>query len=277
MITEYNAETIILSPYSALHINKNIEPHTHLFWEFTYSVCGSIINRINGKDIITNPFSEIILMKPGDVHEIVAETNSGNPPFKHRDIYVSSDKMEKICNFLGGGFYDKLLRRAPLVLDGKICFPEQIESSLNLLGRADACKQLAIEQLHTVVVVQLLGALLKETMQNKPQYPEWIEEIFHKIRTEEYLRLSVSEIADRLHYSRSYVCREFKKYVGKTIKQCLNENRLSYSAALLAGGSMSVLEIAMYLNYSSQSAYINAFKKVYSLPPKKWREKQMRI
>lgn len=53
--------------------------------------------------------------------------------------------------------------------------------------------------------------------------------------------------------------------------QCLNESRVVYSTILLMDNSLSVLDIAMRLNYNSQSAYINAFKKVYQVSPHRWR------
>ena len=127
------------------------------------------------------------------------------------------------------------------------------------------------DQLHTTVVFQILGILLKHKICQKRQYPDWIENFFDNLKTESFLCRDIQDIIRDIHYSHGYICREFKKNVGKTMVQCLNESRVAYSTLLLMDNSLSVLDIAMRLNYNSQSAFINAFKKVYRVSPNQWR------
>jgi AraC-like DNA-binding protein len=109
----------------------------------------------------------------------------------------------------------------------------------------------------------------------KPQYPAWINDFFANLKNEAYLCQSVEDITKGLNYSHAYLSREFKKHTGKTMVQCLNESRIIYSTMLLLDPKVSILEIAMRLNYSSQSAYCNAFKEIYNMSPREWQKVQL--
>ena len=282
MIIEYNKDTIERSPFTALLVNQHIESHTHYFWEFTYSTKGVVDNIVSGIPIKTKAFRKIVLIKPGDTHEIIKDISNGdNPEEYHRDVYVFPDKMKKICDFLSPTLYNDLKNsNKPIVIDCKNENLETLEYTLNLLKTSisySAENMALLEQIHTTVIFQLLGYYLKSVRQNAKRYPDWIEAFFEKLKSEEFLRKDISEIIDEYNYSHGHICREFKKHVGKTMVQALNESRIIYSSVLLADKSLSILEIAMRLNFSSQSAYINAFKKFYEISPNKWRKQTFNL
>lgn len=277
MIIEYNKTTIEGSPFTAKLINRHIEQHTHYFWEFTYSIKGTVDNIVSGVPIKTKEFRKIVLIKPKDTHEIFKDTSNGdNPDEYHRDVYVFPDKMRKICDFLSPTLYNELLNsKNPIVIDCKNENLEALEYTLNLLKTSMSYSKenmTYLEQLHTTVIFQLLGFYLKSERSNAKRYPDWIEDFFEKLKSEEFLRKDIQDIIKEYNYSHGHICREFKKYVNKTMVQALNESRIIYSSILLADKSLSILEIAMRLNFSSQSAYINAFKSIYEVSPNKWRK-----
>ena len=131
-----------------------------------------------------------------------------------------------------------------------------------------------LEKIHTSVVFQILSIYFKKFLQ-KNTYPAWINSFFTKLKSEAYLCQSVESITKEFNYSHAYLCREFKKHTGKTMVQCLNESRIIYSTLLLLDPKISILEIAMRLNYSSQSAYCNAFKDIYNMSPREWQKVQL--
>ena len=275
MIENYTAETVANSPYTALLFNQHIPPHTHFFWEFTYAVNGSVINYVNGEPVECNPLSKIILIKPGVTHEMMPKIQpSVSSPPQHRNIYVTVDKMKKICSLLDKELYARLFDSPVTVIDVKNENIESFEHTLdhfNVYESTFSTHMDLFEQLHTTVIFQLLGIMLKHQIRQKREYPEWIENFFDNLKLESFLCRDIEEIISEIHYSHGYICREYKKYVGKTMVQCLNESRVAYSTVLLLDNSLSILDIAMRLNYNSQSAYINAFKKVYQVSPHKWR------
>ena len=131
-----------------------------------------------------------------------------------------------------------------------------------------------LEKIHTSVVFQILSIYFKKFLQ-KNAYPAWINEFFANLKNEAYLCQSVEDITKGFNYSHAYLSREFKKHTGKTMVQCLNESRIVYSTLLLLDPKNTILSIAMRLNYSSQSAYCNAFKEVYHMSPREWQKTQL--
>lgn len=278
-IEEYSQETIQSSFYTAFLFNQNISRHRHLFFEFTYCLSGEITNIVNGKAYPTHALQELVLMRPGDIHEMIKETPDSNTPEYHRDIYCMKDKMKSICDFLKPGLFEEIVSsKDPIIIP---CGKEillSLESSLGLFKEAAFYSEEKQEQQnvhHTAIICRLLDAYLMSKNEVKLHYPAWIKEFLQSLGNEDVLRKSVNDIIKDMNYSRGYICREFKKYVGKTMVECLNDSRIAYSTILLANSNLSILDVAMALNFSSQGAFTNSFKKVHGISPSQWRKQQL--
>ena len=270
--------TIRLSPYTSLLVGKKNNPkHLHDFWEITYTISGTSTHLVNDHALSMIPFSGFLIIKPGDTHEILKE-NQNEPTliFRQRDIYIDCDKMKSICDFISKDLHRELLQSpSPIFIAIKNNLLETLESTLNLFNSFERDKQEISENLpllHTTAVATLLGAYIENKIRLTQQLPKWIEDFFKKLNSEEFLTKNIENIVSELAYSHSYICRSFKKYVGKTMVQCLNEAKIRYSTILLMEKELSVLDIAYRLNYKSQSAYITAFKKMYQYSPNQWRK-----
>lgn len=274
-IDNYTFQTTLkAAPYTALLNNHDIPLHRHFFWEITYVINGSVTNHVNGVPIVCDSLSKIIIMKPNDTHRIVNNAAASNSQNKHRDIYVPDDRMQYICSSLDSSLYG-LLSQTPIVIDSTYESLESLEYTLKLFQYIDPYSDKTpkiYDQLHHTVICQILGMFLKTKLEKGPPLPDWAEDFIANLKNEEILTLSIHEILEKYPYSHGYMCREFKKITGKTMVQYLNESRIHYSAILLLNDALSILDIAMLLNYSSQSAYINAFKTIYKMPPSVWRK-----
>lgn len=275
---EYTQETISSSPFTSFLHNRDIEKHRHLFFEFTFCLSGEIVNVVNGVEVPTKAFRELLILRPGDTHEMIKRTSPSLTPEFHRDIYCQKDKFKAVCAFLKPGLFEEILdKKEPIVVQCERTALEAIEAMASSL----ACDLLALkdnmeslERHHTVVLCNILDLYLGAKREKKEHYPEWIRAFLQSLNTERTLRMPIGEIVKELHYSRGHMCREFKKYVGKTMVECLNESRIFYGAMLLRNSDVAILDVAMRLNFSSQSAFTNAFKKVYGVSPKAWRNAQ---
>lgn len=279
MIEEYTLETLNNSFYTAQLINRDITLHSHYFWEFTYAISGELINKVNDEPIKTHVLCEILLIKPGSTHEILCPEQSDVAKY-HRDVYVTPEKMKKCCELLAPDLYEELLASPLIVLDAQKENLEALEHTLKLFHQYNGYSQKDIkflDQLHTTIIFQFLSIYLKNSIHSEKKYPDWIEKFFERLKDEKFLCQKIEDIIKPFNYSHSYICREFKKHVGKTMIQCINEGRVIYSTIFLIDPKITILDIAMRLNYSSQSAYINAFKSVYGISPNQWRKKQLNV
>ncbi len=87
--------------------------------------------------------------------------------------------------------------------------------------------------------------------------------------------ITASEMAEYAHMSYSYFSRMFKKVIHKSFREYLNYVRITKSEILLATTDLSMTDIAMKTGFSTSSYFIQQFKQVKNMSPKKFRKKFM--
>ncbi len=101
---------------------------------------------------------------------------------------------------------------------------------------------------------------------------------FHIRRTLDYIynnlnkSLTVTELAALEDLNPVYFSRLFISETGKKVSDFIAEAKIQTAKNMLCHSEYSILEIAMSLGYSSQSAFSNAFKKNCDMTPKKYRD-----
>ncbi|WP_168120089.1 AraC family transcriptional regulator [Paenibacillus sp. HB172176] len=77
----------------------------------------------------------------------------------------------------------------------------------------------------------------------------------------------LTEIADELNYSYSYLSHIFSRETGRTIKEYYNRKRFELAGEWLRAGQLTVTHIAERLNYHSIHAFSKAFRQHYGMSP----------
>ncbi len=93
-----------------------------------------------------------------------------------------------------------------------------------------------------------------------------------KIDNLEYLTTDIKEIYSKYPVSFSSLIAAFKKITGKTIINYIVEQRMAYAKLLLVTTNYSIIDIAQTLGYSSQSFFIQVFKKHYGKTPLQYKK-----
>lgn len=81
--------------------------------------------------------------------------------------------------------------------------------------------------------------------------------------------ITLADLAERFHYSREYISREFKKQYGVGIIRFLNALRLERARILLERGA-SVKRACEESGFSDDSYFARLFREKYGLSPKKY-------
>ncbi len=88
-------------------------------------------------------------------------------------------------------------------------------------------------------------------------------------------KLSVEELAFRVHLNPDYLNRLFKKYKGVSLNKFIINERMQLAAELLKKGGITANAVARAVGYENYANFINMFKKVHGkLPSQFVNEKQ---
>lgn len=91
------------------------------------------------------------------------------------------------------------------------------------------------------------------------------------IREHVYEELSVNQIAEALHFSRSHLAHIFKSETGKTLIEVIQEEKTREAARLIQFTPLSLTEIGQMLGFCSQSHFTRVFRKITGTTPSKYR------
>ena len=84
--------------------------------------------------------------------------------------------------------------------------------------------------------------------------------------------LSMDDLTEKFHVSRTYISRLLKKYAGKSFLEYLTDIRFQQVEKLIADNKYKQYEIAEMVGYKDFGYYIKVFKKRYGITPNEFRK-----
>ncbi|MDE6913391.1 MAG: AraC family transcriptional regulator [Lachnospiraceae bacterium] len=127
-----------------------------------------------------------------------------------------------------------------------------------------------ISELHDRMVLDFTGKmrfLIRNQGASKPIIT-CIDYIYAHIKE----RITIEDLAEYTNLSASYLSRLFKKETGVSVSDYVREKKIEKAQHLLKFCDYSLVEIANYLSFSSQSHFIQLFKEFTGMTPKKYRD-----
>ncbi len=127
-----------------------------------------------------------------------------------------------------------------------------------------------------------LDALVRSSAGIKPSGGSTLRE-FYVREALEYIEqnfqndITVDGIAEVCGLNRSYFGKIFKEAVGATPQDFLLSFRMAKAAELLKLTPLSVGDIGAAVGYDNSMHFSRAFKNVYGVPPRKWRNQNMQV
>ncbi len=138
--------------------------------------------------------------------------------------------------------------------------------------KADACASVrAVAQLHHDMVLDFTGKMFllkKNDIVSKP-IVLCVDYIYNHINE----RITIDDLSEYTALSLSYLSRLFKQNLGVSVSDYIREKKIEKAQNLLKYSEISLIEIANYLAFSSQSHFIQTFEKYVGLTPKKYRDR----
>lgn len=137
--------------------------------------------------------------------------------------------------------------------------------------KMDACTSIdAISKLHTQMVLDYTRKMLLVKKNNF--LPKLIVLCMDYVYSNINRRITVDDLAKHADLSPSYLSRLFKKELNISISDYICDMKIEKAQHLLRYSDYSLIDIANYLAFSLQSHFIQTFKKLTGVTPKKYRD-----
>lgn len=140
------------------------------------------------------------------------------------------------------------------------------------LERADDPKRLT--ELEYEMVAHFINTLKEE---KKNTYNQTINRVLSYIHDNILQELSLHEIALQFNLTPNYLSQLFKKEVGTSLIEFINQKKIEESKYFLFYTDSSISDIALLFHFCNQSYYSSLFKKYTGLTPKKFRNMNSNI
>ncbi len=126
-----------------------------------------------------------------------------------------------------------------------------------------------ISTLHDKMVLDFTGKMLliQKGTTSKP-ITACIDYIYVHIKE----RITIEDLANYTGLSVSYLSKLFKKELGISVSDYIREKKIEKAQNLLKYCDYSLVDIANYLSFSSQSHFIQVFRQMVGMTPKKYRD-----
>ncbi|MBO5789670.1 MAG: helix-turn-helix transcriptional regulator [Clostridia bacterium] len=164
---------------------------------------------------------------------------------------------------------------------------EKTEGAIDALCATYHLKQSAVKTIHTEALADTLPsqarldtlmmplcAMLREYCREvslAKADPSLYGQVLHYLRFHHTEDISVARMAKDLYSSPSAISHLFKQKSGKSIREYVNELRLSDTKHLLLAGKMSMQSIAMAVGYRDAAYLSKLFKEKYGISPSEYR------
>lgn len=215
-----------------------------LFYDLTLVLEGQMNYRINGKKYVLAK-NDILFLKPGTIRQREAT----NIPVK----YVSFNFSVK----------------SGVNLHFDICTSSSITPNMRQIVALYPSKQ-NLESYHTrEKLACILNFILLEIMDNIKikSSNEYITNALDYINNNIYSKITLNDIHKGLHISKEYLSQLFKKEMGKTVTDYINEQKMILAKELILSQTMSLTSIATHIGFDDYNYFSRLFKKYYGITP----------
>lgn len=259
------------TPLSQLTIfSHESTEHAHTFFEFTLVLDGRCYSTINGGKTELLSKGMAYFIRPCDRHKLRLLDRT----YRHRDFYVTVERMKQICGLFSDTFYDDMMRpEQELCLKINADEFSTIERKARFFNKENLdtpIEEEMLKNLHTSIIIDFLSIIISKNLRDVQGIPKWLETLFHRMTSFDYINMTISEIISTTEYSHGYVCMMFKKHYNTTLVAYQNRMKILYSCNLLS--QMKVIEIATLLGWENPKNYNIEFKKVFHMTPSRYKE-----
>lgn len=245
------------------------QEHWHVEIELVYVVEGTCNIQIEDKAYLV-PQNEMILVNSGKKHSMMTEVGTlvCKIHFPYHSIcnYIHEDYIYLKCNsVLENEYKYKLLKE--YVRELLLAYIKEEQSIFLQFSTEYKILDYLLENFRV--------DLAKKKVDNQYWQNQRLSLILNYIYANYDTTISLTEIAERLYMTPSYISRFFKKSTGESFVQYVRRIRIQRVVEELINTQASVSRIAVNNGFSSPSAMNKDFKEIYGITPTDYRKQHM--
>ena len=251
----------------------------HDFWELCYVECGEIALSLDEKSVKLAS-GMLFLIPPNRKHLYTAVSKVENRAFV-ACFESSSQSLKSLAEIpILAGEVERITIHSVIEESGNTFFMNENEH-LEVLPTANFGGQQAILLQLEYLLIRLLRRLSSDKndgvvfLDGEQFYADLAEVLMRHFRDNLDKKLSLSDIADKFNYSRSFLCKTFKEQTGESIMSCFMRLKVEEAARLLRETDKTVSEVAASLGFSDAKYFGALFKSHTGASPTEFRNKKI--
>ncbi|TDI40113.1 MAG: AraC family transcriptional regulator [Acidobacteria bacterium] len=117
------------------------------------------------------------------------------------------------------------------------------------------------------LVLEMLGAVLREQPDMDSRRPRWLEQVVERLHDELAKPLTVAALARDLDVSPIRLSRTFRKHYRQSVGEYLHRLRVEQAAKKLVGPDAGLADVALACGFSDQSHFNRVFRRLTGWTP----------
>ena len=219
------------------------------FYDLTFVLRGRMIYYKNGERFELHR-GDAILLSPGDIRardHIPEEVAYASFNFTLNEGFKITDKA-----FLRGVITDEIYALLSVFSQSHLSpFYHSEEKAKNMLN---------------YIIFEIMDSLeLRSNDNNVMRIIKYVDEHISE-------RITLSEVSEHVHLSREYTASIFKREIGKTVIEYVNERKMLIAKSMMREENISLYEIAQRLGFDNYGYFSRCFKKYFNTSPKQFQK-----
>ena len=118
--------------------------------------------------------------------------------------------------------------------------------------------------------------LFTSTEKNLDKRVESLKTVLTYVRDNYKEKIYIQDLANQVHMNEQYFCRFFKKSIGRSPMEYINEYRIKQAKRLLEETDLPVMEVCLECGYNNLGNFLRTFRKYTDTTPLKYRNQFQR-
>ena len=253
--------------------NSGSQPtHAHPYYEIFYLLNGDCTFFVDHNIYKLNK-GDLVIVPAGELHK------STYPQMGSSERYVVCFKkgnLKWLNELLGDDFVKQSLT------SGVISIPEKrrdyVESLMNKMNFENDGQDILSPAFIRTGLVELILFIIRcqryehNVIKEIDVDNQLMQEIATYIYENYYKKLSLDDMSNRFHISRSYLSKKFKAVTGFGFKEYIVNVRIKNACRLLLETNKSITDIAFECGFNDSNYFGDAFRHVKGISPNKYRK-----